>query len=80
MKKLLEKTTYTSVNVRVFVSNSEFFCSLPLLAQTEFLNHRARVQNTPRESKGRVAIGNADLIYNIDASDGVVIRSLELMI
>ena len=38
------------------------------------------MQNTPRESKGRVAIGNADLIYNIDASDGVVIRSLELMI
>ena len=22
------------------------------------------MQNTPRESKGRVAIGNADLIYN----------------
>ena len=38
MKKLLEKTTYTSVNLRIFVSKSEFFCSWPLLAQTEFLN------------------------------------------
>ena len=39
MKKLLEKrkTTYTSVNLRVFVSKSEFFCSCPLLAQTGFL-------------------------------------------
>ena len=65
MKKLLEKTTHTSVNyLRVFVSKSEFFCSCPLLAQTEFLKHSAWMQNTLREFKGRVAIGNADLIYN----------------
>ena len=64
MKKLLEKTTHTSVNyLRVFVSKSEFFCSCPLLAQTEFLKHSAWMQNTLREFKGRVAIGNADLIY-----------------
>ena len=65
MKKLLAKTTYTSVNLRVFVSKSEFFCSRPLLAQNWIFKYSARIQNTLRESKGRVAIGNADLIYNI---------------
>ena len=64
MKKLLEKTTYTSVNLRIFVSKSEFFCSWPLLAQNWIFKNSARMQNTRRESKGRVAIGNADLIYN----------------
>ena len=59
MKKLFKKSTYTSVNyLRVFVSKSEFFCSCPLLAQTEFLKPSARMQNTLREFKGRVAIGN----------------------
>ena len=66
MKKLYEKkTTYTSVNLRVFVSKSEFFCSWPQLAQNWIFKYSARMQNTLRESKGRVAIGNADLIYNI---------------
>ena len=46
MKKLLEKTTHTSVNyLRVFVSKSEFFCSCPLLAQTEFLNIALECKN-----------------------------------
>ena len=63
-KKLLAKTTYTSVNLRVFVSKSELFCSRPLLAQNWIFKYSARIQNTLRESKGRVAIGNADLIYN----------------
>ena len=45
MKKLLEKTSYTSVNFRVFVSKSEFFCSCPLLAQTEFLNIALECKN-----------------------------------
>ena len=59
MKKLLEKTTYTCVNyLQVFVSKSEFFCSCPLLAQTEFLKHSARIQNTLKEFKGRVAMSN----------------------
>ena len=65
MKKTLrKKTTYTSVNLRVFVSKSEFFCSWPLLAQNWIFKYSARMQNTLRESKGRVAVGNADLIYN----------------
>ena len=59
MKKLLEKTTYTSENcLRVFVSKSEFFCSCQLLAQNWILNIALEWKNTLREFMGRVAIGN----------------------
>ena len=61
--KTLEKTTYTSVNyLRVFVSKSEFFCSCPLLAQTEFLNIALECR-IPLANLRDVLLSATDLIY-----------------
>ena len=64
MKKLLEKTTYTSVNyLWVFVSKSEFFCSCPLLAQTEFENLALECK-IPLGNLRDALLSETDLIYN----------------
>ena len=62
--KTLEKTTYTSVNyLRVFVFKSEFFCSGPPLAQTEFLNIAFECR-IPLGNLRDVLLSATDLIYN----------------
>jgi len=66
MKKLLEKkTAYTSVNLRVFVSKSEVFCSCPLLAQTAFLTIALECK-IPLWNPRDVLPSATDLIHNID--------------
>ena len=81
MKKLLEKTTYNSVNcLQVF----GFYISILLFMSTTSsklnFKHRARMQKYPSGNLGDALLSEMDLIYNSCKKPPKVLKFVDLLL